>query len=95
MVILGGPGTLLGPLAGSVIIVFVREFVSSITDRWLIVLGLAYVCTVLFFPNGLIGALSSLTSRRSSQDRVSEKESIPESSKQESSADLASTSRSQ
>lgn len=95
MVILGGPGTLFGPLAGSLIIVFVREFVSSITDRWLIVLGLAYVCTVLFFPNGLIGALSSSMGGRSPKDRLGEKESIPESSKQENTADLASTSRSQ
>lgn len=57
MVILGGPGTLFGPLVGSLIIVFVRDIVSSITDRWLIVLGLAYVCTVLFFPDGFLGTI--------------------------------------
>lgn len=68
MVILGGPGTLFGPLAGSLIIVFVREFMSSITDRWLIVLGLAYVCTVLFFPNGLLGIVSRSIGKRSPDD---------------------------
>ena len=57
MVILGGPGTLFGPLVGSLIIIFVRDIVSSITDRWLIVLGLAYVCTVLFFPDGFLGTI--------------------------------------
>jgi len=57
MVILGGPGTLLGPLVGALIIVFVRDIVSSFTDRWLIVLGLAYVCTVLFFPEGVLGTI--------------------------------------
>ncbi|MBI5586632.1 MAG: branched-chain amino acid ABC transporter permease [Deltaproteobacteria bacterium] len=57
MVILGGPGTLFGPLVGSLIIVFVRDVVSSFTDRWLIFLGLAYVCTVLFFPAGLLVTL--------------------------------------
>ena len=57
MVILGGPGTLFGPLVGSLIIVFVRDIVSSFTDRWLIFLGLAYVCTVLFFPAGLLVTL--------------------------------------
>ena len=57
MVILGGPGTLFGPLVGSLIIVFVRDIVSSFTDRWLIFLGLAYVCTVLFFPDGLLGTV--------------------------------------
>jgi hypothetical protein len=35
----------------------VRDIVSSITDRWLIVLGLAYVCTVLFFPDGFLGTI--------------------------------------
>jgi branched-chain amino acid transport system permease protein len=67
MVIVGGPGTLLGPLVGSLIIVFVRDIVSSITDRWLIVLGLAYVCTVLFFPDGILGAIhkwGSINSRK-------------------------------
>jgi branched-chain amino acid transport system permease protein len=54
MVILGGPGTLFGPLVGSLIIVFVRDIVSSVTDRWLLFLGLAYVGTVLFFPAGLL-----------------------------------------
>lgn len=57
MVILGGPGTLFGPLVGSLIIVFVRDIVSSFTDRWLIFLGFAYVCTVLFFPAGLLTTL--------------------------------------
>ena len=57
MVILGGPGTLFGPLVGSLIIIFVRDIVSSFTDRWLIFLGLAYVCTVLFFPDGLLVTL--------------------------------------
>ena len=95
MVILGGPGTLFGPLAGALIIVFVREFVSSITDRWLIVLGLAYVCTVLFFPNGLMGAISTLKGKRSSQNRLQPKEPNPERSKQKSSVDLVSTDRSQ
>lgn len=55
MVILGGPGTLFGPLAGSLIIVFLRDMVSSITDRWLMVLGLVFVFAVLFLPEGLLG----------------------------------------
>lgn len=64
MVILGGPGTLFGPLVGSLIIVFVRDIVSSFTDRWLIFLGLAYVCTVLFFPDGLLGTIRKWETRR-------------------------------
>jgi branched-chain amino acid transport system permease protein len=54
MAILGGSGTLLGPLLGSVIIVFLREIVSGWTERWLIVLGLLYIFVVLFFPQGIL-----------------------------------------
>lgn len=68
MVILGGPGTLFGPLVGSLIIVFVRDIVSGVTDRWLIVLGLAYVCTVLFFPDGLLGTIHNWRERASTVD---------------------------
>ncbi len=63
MVILGGPGTLLGPLVGAFIIVFVRDLVGMITDRWLMVLGFAYVLVVLFFPDGLLGSLNNYLRR--------------------------------
>ncbi len=56
MVILGGPGTLLGPMAGAFIIVFLRDIVGNFTDRWLMVLGFGYVLVVLFFPSGLLGS---------------------------------------
>jgi branched-chain amino acid transport system permease protein len=71
MVILGGPGTLFGPLVGSLIIVFVRDIVSSFTDRWLIFLGLAYVCTVLFFPDGLLGTIHRWVERAHEDKRQS------------------------
>ncbi|MDQ1238183.1 MAG: branched-chain amino acid transport system permease protein [Thermodesulfobacteriota bacterium] len=67
MVILGGPGTLFGPLVGSLLIVFIRDIVSSFTDRWLIVLGLAYVLTVLFCPDGLLGTFGKLRKKESDQ----------------------------
>lgn len=94
MVILGGPGTLFGPLAGSLIIVFVQEFVSSVTDRWLIVLGIAYVCTVLFFPNGLIGTIGPWLRTRSSADGNDKEVPLPQDSDQESVVDLVSAGRS-
>jgi branched-chain amino acid transport system permease protein len=63
MVILGGPGTLLGPLAGALIIVFLRDIVGNFTDRWLMVLGFAYVLVVLFFPDGLLGSRKKSASK--------------------------------
>ena len=58
MVILGGAGTLLGPALGSAVIVFLENFISGHTQRWLLVLGLIYVGVTLFAPSGLMGLLS-------------------------------------
>jgi len=57
MVILGGAGTLLGPVLGSAVIVYLENLVSAYTQRWLLVLGLVYVAVTLFVPEGLAGLL--------------------------------------
>src|SRR5206468_9803244 len=56
MVALGGPGTLIGPALGAAIIVFLKNFVSVYTKRWLLILGAVYIGAILFAPRGLIGA---------------------------------------
>lgn len=67
MVILGGPGTLLGPLVGSTAIVFLEDYASGITDRWLMILGFVYVAVVLLFPEGILGVrLKTLLSAKNS-----------------------------
>jgi branched-chain amino acid transport system permease protein len=55
MVILGGVGTLLGPAIGAAVIIFLEDFISSQTQRWVLVLGIIYVVATLFAPRGLIG----------------------------------------
>ena len=57
MVALGGPGTLLGSLLGAGVIVFLKNFVSIYTKRWLLILGGVYIGVILFAPRGVIGAL--------------------------------------
>ena len=57
MVILGGAGTLLGPVLGSITIVFLENVISAATQRWLLVLGLIYVAVTLYAPSGLVGLL--------------------------------------
>jgi len=57
MVALGGPGTLVGPALGAAIIVFLKNFVSVYTKRWLLILGAVYIGAILFAPRGLVGAL--------------------------------------
>jgi len=63
MVALGGPGTLIGPALGAGVIVFLKNFVSLYTRRWLLILGGVYIGVILFAPQGLMGALRERRSR--------------------------------
>lgn len=60
MVILGGAGTLWGPALGAALVLVLKYVVSSFTDRWLAILGLTFVLTVLFAPHGLAGLVRQL-----------------------------------
>lgn len=55
MVLLGGAGTLAGPVVGAVLITAVENVMSLYTARWPTVLGLLYILTVLFARDGLAG----------------------------------------
>jgi branched-chain amino acid transport system permease protein len=57
VVILGGSGTLLGPVIGSVIFVLMQNVVSSYTERWMMILGGIFVAVMIFAPNGLMGLI--------------------------------------
>src|SRR5207247_8062512 len=56
MTALGGPGTLIGPALGAGIIVFLKNFVSVYTKRWLLILGAVYIGVILFAPHGVVVA---------------------------------------
>ena len=57
--IVGGVGTLVGPALGAAIIVFLKNFASVYTKRWLLILGAVYIGVILFAPRGVLGALRS------------------------------------
>lgn len=67
MVILGGAGTLIGPAIGAGLIVFLEDFISSLTQHWVLVLGVIYVLVTLFAPRGLIGLANDVRNRRSAK----------------------------
>jgi branched-chain amino acid transport system permease protein len=54
-VMIGGLGTLAGPIIGGVFFTILREKVSSYVDWYFIVIGLVLVSIVLFMPRGLLG----------------------------------------
>ncbi len=65
--ILGGVGTLIGPMIGAFIIVAVQNIVSIYVDRWPTLMGLIFVVVVLFARRGLVGAISDVWNRRERQ----------------------------
>lgn len=55
MVVLGGPGTLVGGLIGAAVVVFLREYLATVVPWWQYVLGAVYVLTILYLPGGIMG----------------------------------------
>jgi len=55
MVVLGGPGTLVGGLIGAGVVVFLRDYLATVVPWWQYVLGTVYVLTILYMPSGIMG----------------------------------------
>jgi len=56
MVIMGGVGTLVGPVFGATVLLLLEEFLSRYTEHWMIVLGPILIFVVLFARRGLYGS---------------------------------------
>ena len=63
-VMIGGLGTLVGPIIGGAFFTILRDKVSSVVDWYFIVIGGVLIVIVLFMPRGLLG-LRQLFGRRS------------------------------
>ena len=55
MVILGGMGTLFGPVLGAFALVLLQDFFADLTKHWLLPMGLFIILAVLVLPQGLGG----------------------------------------
>jgi branched-chain amino acid transport system permease protein len=54
-VMIGGLGTLVGPIIGGAFFTLLRDKVSSAVDWYFLVIGVVLVVIVLFMPRGLLG----------------------------------------
>jgi branched-chain amino acid transport system permease protein len=72
--IVGGAGTLLGPLFGTALLIVFREVVSTVWENYLFAVGALTVLVVMFAPRGLGGLWSDLVARltRSAASTASE-----------------------
>lgn len=63
MTIIGGVGTLIGPIIGAGVIEFAQHYLSGLArdypifERWIIFFGILYILAVIFFPKGIVGTV--------------------------------------
>ena len=55
--LLGGAGTVLGPLLGSFMMFYLIDIASDYTTAYLLVAGIVLIILVMYFPKGLLGTL--------------------------------------
>lgn len=55
MVLVGGKGTLVGPIIGPIVVVILEEYLRDLQNLRLSIFGLIVMAVVLFLPTGLMG----------------------------------------
>ena len=63
-VMIGGLGTLVGPIIGGAFFTLLRDKVSSVVDWYFLVIGAVLIVIVLFMPRGLLGLRRLVRLRR-------------------------------
>ncbi|WP_064092192.1 branched-chain amino acid ABC transporter permease [Rossellomorea aquimaris] len=70
MTIIGGVGTLIGPLVGAGLIEFAHHWLTELAktypifERWIIFFGILYILAVMFFPAGIVGTLRKINRKK-------------------------------
>ncbi len=78
--VIGGTGTLFGPLFGAAIWLYLRDFLqgpAGLGAAWRLVLGLVFVLLVTFLRRGLIGGVQDLIARRQAKPAAEPPEESP------------------
>ena len=58
--ILGGVSTFIGPMIGAAALIILQTYITSITEHWLLFLGISICLLVIFMPNGIVGLVGDL-----------------------------------
>jgi branched-chain amino acid transport system permease protein len=67
MVLLGGMGTLLGPVVGAILTVSMDEYLAGIGVPVPVVIGVIFVVIILVFRRGIVGEAIHHWNRRRAQ----------------------------
>jgi branched-chain amino acid transport system permease protein len=68
--LIGGSGSLYGPVIGSFVFIWLSESVSTLWARWPLLLGVAFVVVVLFLRGGVVEAWTRFWTWRSSRQKA-------------------------
>jgi len=55
--LIGGMGTLYGPVLGTGIVMIIGDSLSSWIENYLIIIGLMFIVSVIFLPKGIVGTI--------------------------------------
>jgi branched-chain amino acid transport system permease protein len=70
MAVLGGAGTLVGGVIGASVVLFIREYLSTLMHGWQYVLGGVYVLVILYLPGGLMSIPDRIRQWRTAQSNA-------------------------
>jgi branched-chain amino acid transport system permease protein len=62
--LLGGIGTLPGPLLGSLLFIAMREIVQRFTEHWMLAMGVVLLFIIAAFRGGIVGTIAERLGRR-------------------------------
>lgn len=60
MAVVGGVGTLFGPMIGAGIVLYLENVLSAETEQWNLIVGLIFMGFVIFLRGGIVGAVGRL-----------------------------------
>jgi branched-chain amino acid transport system permease protein len=63
MAFVGGTKTFWGPILGAFVYIILQNYLSNVTDRWPLFMGLLFVIMVLFVPGGLSNVIMNTKQR--------------------------------
>jgi len=56
-VLLGGPGTVIGPFVGTLFMFYLRDLSSALTDAHMLVAGVVLILLTLYARRGIMGVI--------------------------------------
>ena len=54
---IGGAGHFVGPILGAVLVTYLQNMLSDVTEVWQLYFGLLFIATVMYAPGGLAGLI--------------------------------------